>query len=380
MEGVRALLPFPDEADMITSEKIYSRDAKGTLRFWFYEVEGDKWRGVSGVDGGAETRSGWVVCTPKSQDTAEEQAQFEAAAEEKKKLDRLYRRDPADLGDVYIKPMLAQEYDKLKKPLTFPVWTQPKLDGIRAIIHADGAFTRQGKEIVAIPHILEALAGVFAEHPDLILDGELYNHEYRNDFNSLGSAIRKTKLDDEVLAQSREVVQYHVYDIVDPSASFDARTDRLAMILAEIDTAIIRDVETILVSSQENLDTLLEQWLLEEYEGQMVRLVDGVYEQKRSKQLLKRKDFVTKEFKLLRIEEGIGNWAGKAKRVVFEMEDGRECEGGVRGTYEFCAALLANKEHYEGGEVTIRSMRQRTPDGFVRMGVAVDFHPNGRQD
>lgn len=112
----------------------------------------------------------------------------------------------------------------------------------------------------------------------------------------------------------------------------------------------------------------------------MVRDPDAFYEHTRSKALLKRKDFETKEFKLLRIEEGNGNWKSLAKRVVVELEDGRENEAGIRGNMPFCKELLENRAHYEGGEVTIRFMRQRTPDGKLRAPVAIDFHPEGRKD
>ncbi|RUW57133.1 hypothetical protein [Mesorhizobium sp. M8A.F.Ca.ET.021.01.1.1] len=383
------------------SDKIFRKDSKGVLRFWQYEVAGPKWRGISGIVGGAVVTSGWSSCTPKSQATAEAQALFEGAAEEKKKLDRKYRRDPnATFDDLFIQPMLAQEYDKLKKPLTFPVFAQPKLDGIRAIITIDGANSREGQPIESIDHILEQLAPVFAKYPELVLDGELYNHEFKDDFNSLSSVIRKGfKLDKkalkagiseekqrEALAQrQRDLIQFHVYDIVAPEKKFPERLRMLEDLfrfsaLGADEACPIKIVTTIEVHNQEQLDNLLIYWLENGYEGEMVRLPDFGYEHTRSKSLLKRKDFETKEFKLLRIEEGNGNWAGYAKRVVVELEDGRENEAGIRGNQPFCKELLENKDHYEGGDVTIRFMRQRTPDGKLRAPVAIDFHPDGRKD
>ncbi|QIV65764.1 DNA ligase [Mesorhizobium phage Cp1R7A-A1] len=388
------------------SEKIFRKDTKGVLRFWQYEVEGPKWRGISGIVGGAAVTSGWSSCTPKSQDTAEAQALFEGAAEEKKKLDRKYRRDPnATFDDVFIQPMLAQEYDKLKKPLSFPVLAQPKLDGIRAIITVEGAASRQGQPIESVDHILEQLAPVFAKYPDLVLDGELYNHDFREDFNSLSSVIRKgfkvdkkalkagvtEKQQREALAErQRDLIQYHVYDIADPDAGDTAtrenrlfemfRADAFNPPTEDFTCPSVKVVRTAVVNDQARLDALLEEWLSAGYEGQMVRLIDAAYEHTRSKALLKRKDFETKEFKLLRIEEGNGNWAGKAKRVVVELEDGRENEAGIRGTMPFCEKLLEEKDLYEGGDVTIRYMKQRTPDGKLRAPVAIDFHPEGRKD
>ena len=48
------------------------------------------------------------------------------------------------------------------------------------------------------------------------------------------------------------------------------------------------------------------------YEGQMVRQ-NTAYECKRSKNLLKRKEFITEEFEVVNVEEGNGNWSGYAK-------------------------------------------------------------------
>lgn len=384
---------------MITSENIYAKDSKGVLRFWRYVVDGDKWAGISGQVGGAETQSGWTHCTPKSQDTAEEQALFEANAERKKKLDRKYRASIEELeaATIFTQPMLAQEYDKLKKPLVFPVFAQPKLDGIRAIISQNGAFTRQGQPIPTADFIVEELAELWEAYPDLELDGELYNHQFKDDFNALSSVIRKGfKIDKKALkagvteaqqlaefeARKRSMIQYHVYDVVETSLTTEERQDLLEEIfIHNFDYSdILFVVDTFEVLNQEELDRLLEKWLEDNYEGQMVRIIKAPYEHTRSKALLKRKDFETKEFKLLRIEEGNGNWYGHAKRVVVELEDGRENEAGIRGNMPFAKALLENRAEYEGGEVTVRYMRQRTPDGKLRAPVAIDFHPEGRKD
>lgn len=381
------------------SENIYAKDSKGVLRFWRYIIEGDKWAGISGQVNGAETQSGWSHCEPKSQDTAEEQAIFEANAEMKKKLDRKYRASIEELeaATIFTQPMLAHEYDKLKKPIVFPVYAQPKLDGIRAIISANGAFTRQGQPIPSADFIVADLEELWGEFPDLELDGELYNHDLKEDFNTLSSVIRKGfKLDKKALkagvseeqqradfeALKRKVIQYHVYDVVEPTMTTEERQDYLEKIfITTFDFSdIIHLVETFEVHDLVELDTLLERWLIDNYEGQMVRLIKALYEHTRSKSLLKRKDFETKEFKLLRIEEGNGNWKGLAKRVVVELEDGRENEAGIRGNMPFCKALLENKAEYEGGEVTLRFMRQRTPDGKLRAVTAIDFHPDGRKD
>ena len=52
-------------------------------------------------------------------------------------------------------------------------------------------------------------------NPNVILDGELYNHDLRNDFEQIISIVRKQKPDDIDMLNSREMVQFHCYDIID---------------------------------------------------------------------------------------------------------------------------------------------------------------------
>ena len=58
--------------------------------------------------------------------------------------------------------MLAHDF--AKNPVTSGI-CQPKLDGIRCIASAKGLFSRSFKEIVAVPHISEALKDFVAKHP-----------------------------------------------------------------------------------------------------------------------------------------------------------------------------------------------------------------------
>lgn len=128
--------------------------------------------------------------------------------------------------------------------------------------------------------------------------------------------------------------------------------------------------------NQDQLDELNGDYTSQGYEGQMVRL-DAPYEfDTRSKTLLKRKEFDTAEFKLLKIEEGEGNWAGYAKKITFELEDGRACGGGIKGDQSFTQELFRAAQ--PPTHVTVRYFK-RTPDGMPRFPVAIDFH-TGRTD
>ena len=83
------------------------------------------------------------------------------------------------------KPMLAYKFNNKKVNWAEPVYIQPKLDGVRCLITKDGAYSRTGKQFKNLAHIELALIPFFKRHPNIVLDGELYNHKLRNDFEKI---------------------------------------------------------------------------------------------------------------------------------------------------------------------------------------------------
>ncbi len=366
-----------------TSEPIFKRDSAGKIRSWQYEVDGARYRTIAGIAGGNLVTSAWTAASPKNvgrsnETTAEQQAVAEAVAERNKKLDREYRRTVEELDSVATAPMLARDFAK-EKSVTFPVYSQPKLDGIRALITRHGAFSREYQRHQNVDHILEAMAPAFKLNPNLIFDGELYNHDLRDNFNAITSVVRREAATDAERAEARKVIQFHCYDIVSDSP-FSTRSLIISGMFGDDVIPGVVAVPTRLATNAEELDCLYGQYLESGYEGQMVRL-DRPYEaDKRSKTLLKRKQFITAEFPLLRVEEGQGNWAGYAKRAVFALPDGREVGAGIRGDQAFTRNLLTTAPTWsDRRQVTIRHFAP-TPDGIPRFPVAIDFHPHGRGD
>lgn len=354
------------------STPIYKRDTTGNVRTWQYEVVADQWRTIAGILGGNLVTSGWTTCTAKSKATPELQAQFEAEAAWTNKLTREYHltQDTIDTPNFF-KPMLAETYDG---NVGFPAFVQPKLDGIRCIATIEGLFTRQGKRIFGAPHVHEDLEAFFQLQPDAVLDGELYNHALKDDFNEITSIVRKAKPDATDLRRAKEQIQYHVYDLPVYGGAgtriFSKRSAELQEMSLEFGRSILL-VDTREVTDHDELDAAYAEFTEAGYEGQMVRL-DAPYQQKRSKHLLKRKEFQSDEFPILRIEEGQGNWAGFGKRVVCALTDGREFGAGVKGNQAFARGLLVRKDTLVGKKATIKFFAY-TPDGVPRFPVAIDF-------
>ena len=374
------------------TKTLYTRDASGATRFWRMELNPDdasQYRAVSGVLGGAEVPAAWTQAMAKNvgrsnATTPEQQAQAEVDATYRQKLDRKYHEDLSKVGaHKFFAPMLAKTLeDRVKQVLGRVAFMQPKLDGYRCVASVGGLHSRQGKPW-HLPHIWEALAPWFEEDPDLVLDGELYGHDYHRDFNTLGSLIKKGEnRDDRERALVGRFVQYHVYDLPSAPGGFSARIGELHTIYGYskgLDDPLydgpIRLVETHPITTQGSIDELYAGFMEQGYEGAMVRL-DLPYEVgKRSKGLLKLKDFLDGEFELVRVEEGVGNWAGYAKTATIRLKDGREQSSGMRGSREFLAQVLRDWKRYS--QVTVR-YQNLTPDGFLRFPIIVDWHEGER--
>ena len=352
------------------SAPIFSRDSSGRTRSWRYEVEGAQWRTISGLVNGEKVTTGWTTCVPKSQDTAEEQALFEAQAEEKKKLDRKYFASIADVAGERAsgyRPMLANKYEGW----VGPCFSQPKLDGIRNLAARPALWSRTGKKIVSCPHISAALAEFFAAFPEGVLDGELYNHDLRDDFNTITSVVKKTKPTSDDIAEAARVIEYHVYDIASHEGGFQERTDFLWHHLANAPDCI-KLVPTSRHLNPDSLDAKYAEYLVSGYEGQMVRF-NGAYQQKRSWELRKRKEFIDEEFPFLGLQEGEGNWAGIPKTVGVGLPNSITCYPSIKGSQEFCRSLVGK----QFDSVTVR-YQGWTPDGSLRFPVAVAFHEGER--
>jgi DNA ligase-1 len=330
--------------------------------------------------------------------TAEEQAELEAQAKWQKKLDSGYALNEKDAQTKkFYEPMLAHNYKDRKGELRYPLFSQPKLDGIRCVVRKEGdklvGRTRNGKEIECIPHILQRLNGFFLAHPKAILDGELYNHDLRDNFNKITSLVRKQKpvksekMTDNAfakkqkefslrLAESEESIQYHIYDApyihenCTEATSFDFRINELKNSLNT--NAHIILVETTEVYDEGNLDNIYNQYLEQGYEGQMVRK-DEKYENKRSTSLLKRKEFVDAEYRVVDIDVGNGNRSGTAKHLVCYCDKTKQTfNSNIKGSFEYLKEIYDNRKEYIGQLATIKYF-QLTPDGIPRFPYAISF-------
>jgi DNA ligase-1 len=269
--------------------------------------------------------------------------------------------------------MLASKWEDSKDKITYPIFSQPKLDGIRCIVTKNGMFSRNGKPIISAPHIFESLKPLFETNPQLIFDGELYADKFANDFNKIVSLVKRTKPTVEDLAESKKNIQYWIYDLPNEDDTFEIRSQALYDLFMEWSyfNSHCINVDTDVCRSEKEVMELYEGYVEKGYEGQILRL-NGLYENKRSKFLLKHKSFQDSEFPILDICEGEGNKTGQVGYMVFEIE-GKRFKSNVKCSWEEGAEILKSKSKLIGKSATIQYFNL-TPDGIPRFPYVININ------
>jgi len=371
--------------------RLYTIDSADRVRVWDIQVvtlgvPGIQYRG--GLEDGKLTdwtfKSTPPVNVGKSNETtAEQQAENTMNNEIGIKLRNNYFHtiEEARSNKLFL-PMLADKYEKRAAKLKYPLFVQPKYDGSRANVYyskAEGRvvmMSRTGKEVVSCPHIVESLTRYCTANPTHIIDGELYNHALRDDFEQLMSLSRKTKPTKEDLVESARMLKLYVYDIYDTAQPNLTFTERNSIITYKLTWSVANSIElsdTTLVTSTEQLLAMEETYLADGYEGIMVRVPDASYKvDGRSADLLKKKIFTDEEFQIVDVLEGDAVWRGCAKTIIIRLPDGKTQGAGLKGTFEINAERLVNKDQLIGKLATICYFG-KTNDGLLRFPVCKDI-------
>ena len=260
------------------------------------------------------------------------------------------------------KPMLA--YPVSDKPINYEdkIFMQPKLDGVRCVIQYEQvdhfsrpikyevkAYSRTGKPWLNIEHILFNLKPWFALNPHIVLDGELYNHDLRDDFNKIISLVRKSKPTDQDRLDAEKMIQFNCYDIIDESLTFEERNlfirDNVPRnhCVYHVNTVYAYDDKHAKANHKINLDN--------GYEGSILRTNDK-YACKRSHNLRKFKDFHDAEATLTGWVEGKGKRIGTIGKFTAVDSEGNEFGMPVMDKFKILQANFETMKDWVGQEAT----------------------------
>ncbi len=265
-----------------------------------------------------------------------------------------------------IKAMLAHKYNEDKAD--YPAFIQPKLDGVRCLFTAKGAFSRANNQFMNVEHIEQALKPFFAKNPTAILDGELYNHGLKDDFEKIISLVKKKKPTDLDKAEAAQLVQYHMYDVA--SMTIATYVDRNLFILSEQSFrphSCLQITKTQIATDFDDARKFHTNNLKLGYEGSIYRTPSGKYKGTRSWDLMKFKDFHDAEATIIDFVPGKGKRTGTLGKFIMQDDEGIEfgCPPGKGYDYNTLAEMLENAAQYVG-QIATFTYFERTKAGSYR--------------
>ena len=359
--------------------KIYKKDSKGKIRSLEVIAEGGYLIQTSGLLDGKKVEHK-KLCKAKNVGRSNEtdpvqQAKLESTALIIKKIrEGYFYSEEEALSNNVIMPMLAKEYFKEKKKLAKlnKIAVQPKLDGIRCIIHCSyknntiEALSRKNKPIKNIQPILDDIMKEYSDDcedfdifDDMIFDGELYVH---------GKTFQEvSKLVKNPWGERNEVPQYWIYDMIYTKESFKERSAVIRAFFAHYkgDNIVIVPTE-IIDNTKEAIKEAFLEYIELSYEGMMIRVLDSKYKIKgRSSDLLKYKEFETVT---LPIADITPNDAKPTHGTVWTIFNGNLQKSGAKLSHEDREDLLTNKDQYIGRMGEFKYFEE-TDEGFMRFPV-----------
>lgn len=215
-----------------------------------------------------------------------------------------------------MKPMRGFKWADYKHRFPFPCYVQPKLNGVRAL-YSTGIFQSNDNIVWARPviaHFLDELQKTCP--PYLILDGEFYLHG--KSLQQINGAMSVKRASPGTLTPD---IEYHVFDCIsthDLHLPFSKRLEIIYSLrdrLVSVGAKRVKTVPTTEVFEPGLDETLFSEYRRKGFEGTMYRNSNSPYgfleecgnQDNRWGWLIKRKEWETEEFKVIRLEETVGD-------------------------------------------------------------------------
>jgi DNA ligase-1 len=338
-------------------DTLYHKGRKGELRVWKIWTEDSEICTEYGTLGGelitARRKAAGKNKGRSNETTDIQQAQSEAQSDWQHKLDRKYSTTQEGAQDPLVLPMLAKEIDERK--VIFPAFIQKKLDGNRCLVFWKNdkimLLSRGNKEYTVPKHIREQLENYLPK--DCMFDGELYVHG--KSCQTIASYVKKWR---EI---ETPTVEYWIYDmpIVDGNddLTYEERNNAISYFKSRDNSSIpnIKFLDTEIVNSMEEVKNKEAEYVVEGYEGAIVRNNSGKYLfGYRSSDLLKVKTFNDAEFEVVYCRDGVGKFEGCAVWGCKNDLNDQTFECTIASTMDEKANHYQNKDKYIGKKLTVK--------------------------
>ena len=233
--------------------------------------------------------------------------------------------------------MLASGFDqKLVDDITFPAVAQLKLDGMRANVVVENGkvavFSRNGKPVDLLGHFDEAFLAM-SEGQDMVFDGELMVMLEDGKFMDRkgGNGICNKAVKGTISDREASMIHIVLYDLVDDLAAwrkgihkvaYRDRVTKLSDKLKKFPNTKGSLVDGKLVSYPHEAEEYFNEVFARGEEGIILKDLAFVWEDKRSKGLIKYKGELECDMRVVGWEEGTGKNVGRLGALIIESEDG----------------------------------------------------------
>lgn len=198
------------------------------------------------------------------------------------------------------RPMLAgtlerKDIDKIQ----YPVWVQPKLDGIRCIVMPDGRVLSRSLKPIPNRYITGILSKLKTDHP---VDGELMLKGEAT-FQDISSAV--------MTEDNEPDFEYHIFDCINGQEQFLSRMNNIQKVILDNKNLPVVAVGVHNADTAEEVISLQEKLLKKGFEGIMLRSPFGGYKYGRAtlreQYLLKFKNFSDSEAVVIGVDQRLHN-------------------------------------------------------------------------
>lgn len=330
----------------------------------------------------------WIF-TGKAKRTVTEQVKLEYASHLKKYQDKGYKLLPSNISiddskavadfvqeqmgegvsdsNGFKKHMLAKQADKVATSVFDKIkywWGSRKIDGVRCSFYwKDGEVrtaSRGGGDYDASTSFMRhnpKLIQFFEDHPDIVLDGELYEHG-----KSLQQISGAARLEKDTAGM--DWLEYYIYDVMDSTKTFEERLDILHDIANELDLGFDPerqwaegDLKFQMVPQEKvvgwaNIQKLHDKYVSEGFEGIVIRDPAKVYNfGGRTNAMIKVKMYKDAEFEIVGYEDGL-----RPEDMVFvcQTELGAKFEAKPMGPRELKYEYLDRMDEIIGKMATVK--------------------------
>jgi hypothetical protein len=321
--------------------------------------------------------------------TVSEQARLEYNSHLKKYTDKGYKLLPSSIkinnavaveafveehlgngvtdSNGFKKHMLAKQADKVATSVFDKIkywYGSRKIDGVRCSFYwKDGEVrtaSKGGGDYDASTSFMRhnpKLIQFFEEHPDIVLDGELYKHG-----KSLQQISGAARLEKDTAGM--DWLEYYIYDVMDSTKTFEERLDILHDITDELNLGFNperewddRELKFQIVPQETvvgwaNIQKLHDKYVGEGFEGIVIRDPSKVYNfGGRTNAMIKVKMYKDAEFEIVGYSEGL-----RPEDMVFvcKTKEGKEFEAKPMGPRELKWEYLDRMDEIIGKMATVK--------------------------